>query len=109
MSLPSFLLSFHLVSVYHIKFDKTFAEMLKPSNEWKTAIGFAGYMIGLAALFFIWEVLFGKPSPFRGFFKDGHGEIDGSRIFSVYNTPPPHVFVLVGEFCLLKKGTGGPF
>uniref|UniRef100_A0A8C7E7C8 Cytochrome c oxidase subunit 4I1 n=1 Tax=Naja naja TaxID=35670 RepID=A0A8C7E7C8_NAJNA len=35
------------IALYHIKFDKTFAEMLKPSNEWKTAIGLAGYVIVL--------------------------------------------------------------
>ncbi|XP_007427366.1 cytochrome c oxidase subunit 4 isoform 1, mitochondrial [Python bivittatus] len=52
------------IALYHIKFDRTFAEMLKPTNDWKTAVGLAGFMIGIGALFFIWEVLYVlKPVP----------------------------------------------
>ncbi|XP_067396302.1 cytochrome c oxidase subunit 4 isoform 1, mitochondrial isoform X2 [Emydura macquarii macquarii] len=43
------------VGLYHIKFNKTFAEMNRRSNEWKTIIGGACFFVGIAGLMILWQ------------------------------------------------------
>ncbi|XP_006888851.1 PREDICTED: cytochrome c oxidase subunit 4 isoform 1, mitochondrial-like [Elephantulus edwardii] len=42
------------VELYHMKFNETFAEMNRTTNEWKTVVGGALFFIGLAAFVVIW-------------------------------------------------------
>ncbi|KAM3919890.1 cytochrome c oxidase subunit 4 isoform 1, mitochondrial [Leptodactylus fuscus] len=43
------------VQLYRIKFNKTYADMHKGSNEWKTAIGGTLIFIGLTAFIIMWQ------------------------------------------------------
>lgn len=43
------------VQLYRIKFDQTYADMNKGSNEWKTVLGGVGFFIGVAALYIMWQ------------------------------------------------------
>ncbi|XP_008514976.1 cytochrome c oxidase subunit 4 isoform 1, mitochondrial [Equus quagga] len=43
------------VELYRIKFNESFAEMNRGTNEWKTVVGAAMFFIGFTALLLIWE------------------------------------------------------
>ncbi|XP_028931028.1 cytochrome c oxidase subunit 4 isoform 1, mitochondrial isoform X2 [Ornithorhynchus anatinus] len=43
------------LGLYRIKFNESYAEMNRGTNEWKTVIGGALFFMGLTALFIIWE------------------------------------------------------
>ncbi|KAK1330380.1 hypothetical protein QTO34_010569 [Cnephaeus nilssonii] len=43
------------VELYRIKFNESFAEMNRSTNEWKTVVGAAMFFIGFTALILIWE------------------------------------------------------
>ncbi|KAG8548979.1 hypothetical protein GDO81_023301, partial [Engystomops pustulosus] len=47
---------------YRIKFNQTYADMNKGTNEWKTAIGGTLIFIGLTAFIILWqrEYVFGE-------------------------------------------------
>uniref|UniRef100_A0A7N5JS77 Cytochrome c oxidase subunit 4 n=1 Tax=Ailuropoda melanoleuca TaxID=9646 RepID=A0A7N5JS77_AILME len=52
------------IELYHIKFDKTFPEMNKISNEWKTIFGVTAIILGFNAFLFIWQKMYIlKPLP----------------------------------------------
>ncbi|XP_041580705.1 cytochrome c oxidase subunit 4 isoform 1, mitochondrial-like [Vulpes lagopus] len=43
------------VELYRIKFNESFAEMNRSTNEWKTVVGTALFFTGFTALILIWE------------------------------------------------------
>nr|XP_012620122.1 cytochrome c oxidase subunit 4 isoform 1, mitochondrial [Microcebus murinus] len=43
------------VELYRIKFNESFAEMKRGSNQWKTVVGAAMFFIGFTAFMVIWE------------------------------------------------------
>ncbi|KAM4692441.1 cytochrome c oxidase subunit 4 isoform 2, mitochondrial [Rhinophrynus dorsalis] len=43
------------VSLYRIKFNKTYAEMNRPTNEWKTVFGTILILFGLTGLIVWWQ------------------------------------------------------
>ncbi|KAM9192410.1 cytochrome c oxidase subunit 4 isoform 1, mitochondrial [Dugong dugon] len=43
------------VELYRLKFNESFAEMNRSTNEWKTVLGGALFFIGFTALLLIWE------------------------------------------------------
>ncbi|XP_033009740.1 cytochrome c oxidase subunit 4 isoform 1, mitochondrial [Lacerta agilis] len=43
------------VALYRIKFHQSYAEMTKPSNEWKTVLGGIFFFIGCTALIVWWQ------------------------------------------------------
>uniref|UniRef100_A0A673VCB2 Cytochrome c oxidase subunit 4 n=1 Tax=Suricata suricatta TaxID=37032 RepID=A0A673VCB2_SURSU len=43
------------VELYRIKFNESFAEMNRSTNQWKTVVGTALFFIGFTALIIIWE------------------------------------------------------
>lgn len=43
------------VELYRLKFNESFAEMNRGSNEWKTVVGGALFFVGFTALIIIWE------------------------------------------------------
>ncbi|NP_001079903.1 uncharacterized protein LOC379593 [Xenopus laevis] len=49
------------ISLYHIKFNKTYAEMNKPSNEWKTVFGTIFIFFGLTGLIVWWQRVYVYP------------------------------------------------
>lgn len=51
---------FFLLPVYRIKFNESFAEMNRSTNEWKTIVGTAMFFIGFTALILIWEKRYGE-------------------------------------------------
>ncbi|XP_003418124.1 cytochrome c oxidase subunit 4 isoform 1, mitochondrial [Loxodonta africana] len=46
------------VELYRIKFNETFAEMNRSTNEWKTVLGGALFFIGVTAILLLWEKLY---------------------------------------------------
>lgn len=46
--------------VYRLKFNESFAEMNRSTNEWKTIVGTALFFIGFTALLLIWEKHYGE-------------------------------------------------
>ncbi|XP_077144977.1 cytochrome c oxidase subunit 4 isoform 1, mitochondrial [Ranitomeya variabilis] len=50
------------VQLYRIKFNQTYADMNKGSNEWKTVLGGTLIFVGLTALIILWqrEYVFGE-------------------------------------------------
>ncbi|XP_072926464.1 cytochrome c oxidase subunit 4 isoform 1, mitochondrial isoform X1 [Hemitrygon akajei] len=52
------------LKLYRIRFQRTYAEMDKSSNEWKTVTGALFFVIGFTGLVFLWERNFVyKPVP----------------------------------------------
>lgn len=51
---------FFMFPVYRIKFNESFAEMNRSTNEWKTVVGAAMFFIGFTALILIWEKRYGE-------------------------------------------------
>ncbi|PIO29518.1 hypothetical protein AB205_0144600 [Aquarana catesbeiana] len=45
----------HESSVYRIKFNKTYAELNKPNNEWKSVMGGVFFFFGVTALIVWWQ------------------------------------------------------
>uniref|UniRef100_A0A8C5TCU3 Cytochrome c oxidase subunit 4 n=1 Tax=Malurus cyaneus samueli TaxID=2593467 RepID=A0A8C5TCU3_9PASS len=43
------------VQLYRIKFNETYAEMNKGTNEWKTILGGALFFLGLTGVILIWQ------------------------------------------------------
>lgn len=43
-----------------MKFNESFAEMNRSTNEWKTVVGAAMFFIGFTALLLIWEKHYGE-------------------------------------------------
>lgn len=50
----------HLLPVYRLQFNETFAEMNRPSNEWKTVIGCVFFFCGITALIIWWQRVYGE-------------------------------------------------
>uniref|UniRef100_A0A8D1VGK3 Cytochrome c oxidase subunit 4 n=1 Tax=Sus scrofa TaxID=9823 RepID=A0A8D1VGK3_PIG len=48
------------VELYRLKFNESFAEMNRSTNEWKTIVGTALFFIGFTALILIWEKHYGE-------------------------------------------------
>uniref|UniRef100_A0A452QYW3 Cytochrome c oxidase subunit 4 n=1 Tax=Ursus americanus TaxID=9643 RepID=A0A452QYW3_URSAM len=48
------------VELYRMKFNESFAEMNRSTNEWKTVVGTAMFFIGFTALILIWEKHYGE-------------------------------------------------
>nr|XP_060643849.1 cytochrome c oxidase subunit 4 isoform 1, mitochondrial isoform X1 [Anolis sagrei ordinatus] len=46
------------VELYHIKFHESFAEMNRPSSEWKTVVGTILFFIGFTGFIVIWQRLY---------------------------------------------------
>lgn len=59
---------FFLLLVYRIKFNESFAEMNRSTNEWKTIVGTAMFFIGFTALVLIWEKRYGELRGEKGSF-----------------------------------------
>lgn len=49
-----------LSAVYRMKFNESFAEMNRSTNEWKTVVGAAMFFLGFTALILIWEKYYGE-------------------------------------------------
>ncbi|KAM8946540.1 cytochrome c oxidase subunit 4 isoform 2, mitochondrial isoform 2-T2 [Pelodytes ibericus] len=49
------------IALYRIKFNETYAEMNKPSNEWKTIFGTILSLIGVTGLIVWWQTAFVYP------------------------------------------------
>ncbi|XP_057237412.1 cytochrome c oxidase subunit 4 isoform 1, mitochondrial [Malurus melanocephalus] len=49
------------VQLYRIKFNETYAEMNKGTNEWKTILGGALFFLGLTGVILIWQKHFMYP------------------------------------------------
>uniref|UniRef100_A0A8D0HJ30 Cytochrome c oxidase subunit 4 n=1 Tax=Sphenodon punctatus TaxID=8508 RepID=A0A8D0HJ30_SPHPU len=49
------------LALYHLKFDLTFAEMERPSNEWKTVIGGTAAFLAFTGLLFWWQRVYVYP------------------------------------------------
>ncbi|XP_019365541.1 PREDICTED: cytochrome c oxidase subunit 4 isoform 1, mitochondrial isoform X1 [Gavialis gangeticus] len=47
------------VALYRIKFCQTYAEMNRPSNEWKTVLGFTFMFLGFTGLIVAWQRYYG--------------------------------------------------
>ncbi|KAG8567277.1 hypothetical protein GDO81_013557 [Engystomops pustulosus] len=45
------------IALYHIKFNLTYAELNKPSNEWKTVFGAIFFFFGITGLIVWWQRL----------------------------------------------------
>ncbi|XP_012868344.1 PREDICTED: cytochrome c oxidase subunit 4 isoform 1, mitochondrial isoform X1 [Dipodomys ordii] len=46
------------VELYRIRFNESFAEMNRGTNEWKTVLGMALFFVGFTAIVLIWEKRF---------------------------------------------------
>lgn len=51
---------FFLFLVYRIKFNESFVEMNRGTNEWKIVVGVVMFFIGFVVFFLIWEKYYGK-------------------------------------------------
>ncbi|XP_019365542.1 PREDICTED: cytochrome c oxidase subunit 4 isoform 1, mitochondrial isoform X2 [Gavialis gangeticus] len=49
------------VALYRIKFCQTYAEMNRPSNEWKTVLGFTFMFLGFTGLIVAWQRYYVMP------------------------------------------------
>ncbi|XP_025068025.1 cytochrome c oxidase subunit 4 isoform 2, mitochondrial isoform X2 [Alligator sinensis] len=49
------------VALYHIKFCQTYAEMNRPSNEWKTVLGVTFMFLGFTGLILAWQRYYVMP------------------------------------------------
>lgn len=49
-----------LPAVYRMKFNESFAEMNRSTNEWKTVVGASLFFVGFTALILIWEKYYGE-------------------------------------------------
>ncbi|XP_038225067.1 cytochrome c oxidase subunit 4 isoform 1, mitochondrial isoform X2 [Dermochelys coriacea] len=49
------------VALYHLKFNQTFAEMNRPSNEWKTVLGGMFVFFGFTGLIVWWQRVYVFP------------------------------------------------
>ncbi|XP_064154210.1 cytochrome c oxidase subunit 4 isoform 2, mitochondrial isoform X2 [Anguilla rostrata] len=58
------------LALYKLKFNQTYAEMTKPSSEWKTVIGAICVFLGLTGLVIIWQRHFVFPQRPRSFEED---------------------------------------
>ncbi|XP_068118332.1 cytochrome c oxidase subunit 4 isoform 2, mitochondrial [Hyperolius riggenbachi] len=51
-----------MIALYHLKFDKTFAEMNRPTKEWRTVFGAAFFAFGITGLLVLWQRLYVSPA-----------------------------------------------
>ncbi|KAM9785888.1 LOW QUALITY PROTEIN: cytochrome c oxidase subunit 4 isoform 2, mitochondrial-like [Neosynchiropus ocellatus] len=58
------------VALYRLKFNQTYAEMKRPSSEWKTVIGCAFFFFGLTGLVVWWQSVFVYPARPKTFDKE---------------------------------------
>lgn len=54
------LLLFNLFAVYRIKFNESYAEMNRGSNEWKTVLGAVLFFLGVTGVILIWQKHYSK-------------------------------------------------
>ncbi|XP_027723558.1 cytochrome c oxidase subunit 4 isoform 2, mitochondrial-like isoform X2 [Vombatus ursinus] len=47
------------VALYRMQFHQTFAEMNRPSNEWKTVLGGVFFFFGFTGILICWQRLYG--------------------------------------------------
>ena len=51
---------FNFFAVYRIKFNESYAEMNRGSNEWKTVLGAVLFFLGVTGVILIWQKHYSK-------------------------------------------------